>query len=383
MKKILLVANVSKEHIRKFHIPFILRMKELGWTVDVACKIDAPIPECDHCYDLPCDRNPFSGGLRKSIKILRKIIKNNDYDIIHCNTITGSIIARVAAKPFRKNGLKVFYTNHGLHFYKGASVGRWLLGYPMEKTLAPFTDTLIVINKADYSLAKKHLTKCGSIERIHGIGVDLSRFRKKDFSADRQKIRSALGIAENDYVLTYVAEINSNKNQIALLKTFYLVHQIIPNSKLLLIGPDHTKGQFEKNIYKRGLTEEVLLLGWRDDIPELLHSSDVYVASSRSEGLGLNLIEAMACDLPVVAFENRGHCEIIKQNRNGFLVKQNDCKKMARYVIMLYKNRKIRKRIITQAQKGICKYEVSNVLNELELIYSKRSGENSDRKKNG
>lgn len=62
MKKLLLVANVSKEHIRKFHIPFILRMKELGWQVDVACKMDAPIPECDHCYNLPCDRNPFVGG---------------------------------------------------------------------------------------------------------------------------------------------------------------------------------------------------------------------------------------------------------------------------------------------------------------------------------
>ena len=48
MKKLLLVANVSKEHIRKFHIPFILRMKELGWQVDVACRLDEPVPEGDH-----------------------------------------------------------------------------------------------------------------------------------------------------------------------------------------------------------------------------------------------------------------------------------------------------------------------------------------------
>lgn len=382
MKKLLLVANVSKEHIRKFHIPFILRMKELGWQVDVACKMDAPIPECDHCYNLPCDRNPFVGGIRKSVRILRKIIEKNEYDVIHCNTITGSIVGRIAAKPFRKDGLKVFYTNHGLHFYKGASIGRWLLGYPMEKILAPFTDTFITINEADYVLAKKYLAACGSIERIHGIGVKLSRFRESICLEDRKKMRRTLGIAENDYVLTYVAEINSNKNQISLLEAFYIVHQVIPFSKLLLIGPDHTDGHFQKYVFEKGLAEHVLLLGWRDDIPRLLNSSDVYVASSKSEGLGLNLIEAMACNLPVVAFKNRGHCEVICHNKNGFLIEQNDYEEMAKYIIVLHKNQKIRNRITAQAQEDICKYEIRNVLKELELIYNKMNERDSNSKRN-
>lgn len=129
------------------------------------------------------------------------------------------------------------------------------------------------------------------------------------------------------------------------------------------------------------MAEDVLLLGWRDDIPELLSCSDVYVASSRSEGLGLNVIEAMACNLPVVAFKNRGHCEIIKHNRNGFLVNQNNYEEMAKYVIILYENYKIRNRIITQAQEDISKYEVDSVLNELELIYRKIGERNSDNKK--
>ena len=93
---------------------------------------------------------------------------------------------RVAAKPFRKNDLQVIYTNHGLHFYKGASAGRWFLGYPMEKTLAPFADVLITINESDYNLVKKKLSECSSIERIHGIGVDLSRFRNANLFANRK-----------------------------------------------------------------------------------------------------------------------------------------------------------------------------------------------------
>ena len=74
MHKVLIVANVSKEHIRKFHIPFISFMRKKGWVVDVACRLDVPVPEASNQFDLPCNRNPFSGGVLKSIIKLEKII---------------------------------------------------------------------------------------------------------------------------------------------------------------------------------------------------------------------------------------------------------------------------------------------------------------------
>ena len=103
----------------------------------------------------------------------------------------------------------------------------------------------------------------------------------------------------------------------------------------------------------RGLQEAVLLLGWRDDVPELLHLADVYVASSKSEGLGLNLVEAMACDLPVVATKNRGHAELICHGENGFLVELDDSRGMAEHVLWLYENAQERGRITRQAQQTI------------------------------
>lgn len=372
MRKLLLVANVSKEHIRKFHIPFILKMREKGWTVDVACRLDEPIPECDHTFDLPCDRNPFHGGLKTSVKMLRQIIRDNKYDVVHCNTVTGSMVARIAAKSFRKQGIKVFYTNHGLHFFKGASLRRWICGFPMEKLLARVTDVLITINKADFEMAKKYLGACKNIEKIHGIGVDLSRFRNCKFSFEnRAEYRKRFEIPEEAFVLTYVAELNENKNQKALIKVFDIVRKAIPSSKLLLVGPDHTSGKLQELVSECGLDEKVIFTGWREDIPELLNISDIYVASSKSEGLGLNLIEAMACNIPVVAFKNRGHCEIINHGKNGFLVEQEDYEKMAEYVIQLYENKELRRRVTDQAQKDISKYEVQNVLNELCFIYEK------------
>lgn len=365
MHKLLLVANVSKEHIRKFYIPFIELLQKSGWSVDVACRMDVPVPECDNAYDLPCDRNPFRGGISKSVKILKKILRQNHYDLLVCTTVVGSIVARLAAAAFRKSGLKVIYLCHGLHFFPGASAIRWAMGYPVEKFLAPKTDVMIVTNGTDLSTAKEHL-EIPVIEKSHGMGVDLSRFRNAAISeCERAELRKALGISADDYVLSYVAEIIDNKNQMMLLGAFDHIRKAIPNAKLLLIGPEHDGGALRKLVESKGLQKEVLLLGWRNDVPTLLHLSDVYVASSKSEGLGLNLIEAMACDLPVVASRNRGHEEIINHGSNGFFVDVNDCEEMAAQVIRLHDNAELRKAITTQAQQDIEKFGTEAAIKEL------------------
>ena len=372
MPKLLLVANVSKEHIRKFHIPFILRMKELGWQVDVACRLDEPVPECDHAYDLPCDRNPLRGGLTGSIRLLRQLVRDNGYDVVHCNTVTGAIVARLACAPLRKKGVKVFYTCHGMHFFKGASLARWAAGYPMEKLLAPLTDLIITINGEDREMAKKHLRACGAIEKIDGIGVNLAKYRRSDASCEqRAAVRRELGLGDDDFVITYVAELIANKNQQALLKMLDLFRDEIPNAKLMLVGPDHEDGKLLAQAEQMGLADRVLCLGWRSDVPRLLGCADLYAASSRSEGLGLNIIEAMCAGLPVAALRNRGHCELIENGRNGFLADQDDIRMLADHVLRLYRDEALRNRIAAQAQQDVCRYDTAHVLDQLAAIYEK------------
>ena len=372
MPKLLLVANVSKEHIRKFHIPFILHMKELGWQVDVACRLDEPVPECDHAYDLPCDRNPLRGGLTGSIRMLRQLVREKGYDVVHCNTVTGAIVARLACAPLRKKGVKVFYTCHGMHFFKGASVARWVSGYPMEKLLAPMTDVLITINSEDREMARKHLNACGAIEKIDGIGVHLNKYRRGVMTpGERTAFRRELGLQSDDFVITYVAELIANKNQQALLKMLDLIREDIPSAKLMLVGPDHEDGKLLRQAEELGLADRVLCLGWRSDVPKLLGCSDLYAASSRSEGLGLNIIEAMCAGLPVAALRNRGHCELIEHGKNGFLADQGDIQTLADAVITLYRDAGLRGRITAQAQRDVCRYDTENVLKQLAAIYEK------------
>ena len=174
MKKVLFVASVAG-HIKNFHTPYLKLFKDKGYTTYVAAnwtlKENEKIDFCDNFIQLPIERKPFSLKNIKAIFKLKKLLKVEKFDIIHCHTPMGSVVARLAAKEARKNGTRVIYTAHGYHFYKSAPLINWLLYYPVEKWLAKYTDTQITITQEDFDLAKKKF-KIKDLNLVHGVGLD-------------------------------------------------------------------------------------------------------------------------------------------------------------------------------------------------------------------
>lgn len=326
---------MAKEHINKFHIPTIREFKKNGWIVDVACMGDAIVPECDHQFDMCWERNPFTLKTIKGIKELKKIIKKNNYNVVYCHTPVGGLAGRLAARSFRKNGLKVVYCAHGLHFFDGAPFKNWLLFYPLEKILARYTDSFITINKEDYDRVNNKFNSKMVVYLIPGIGVDFSRLIVDDPIKTRVQYRKDLSIPLESTVLIYIAELLPNKNQKMLVDVLKELRDSGHDVYLVLPGPDHENGELAKYVLQNELTDRVRLLGWRNDIGELLYSSDIYVASSIREGFGINLVEAMYCGLPVVATNNRGHQMVIKDGENGILVDLNDVEMMKDRIISI------------------------------------------------
>ena len=148
----------------------------------------------------------------------------------------------LAARAARKNGTKVIYTAHGFHFCKGAPLANWLLYYPIEKTLAHFTDCLITINTEDYQLAKRRF-KVEKIEHVHGVGVNADKFKPVG-EEQRKQLRQQYGYKEDDFLLFYAAEFNQNKNQQLLIEALALIKDEVPNARLLLAG----KGSFTRRL---------------------------------------------------------------------------------------------------------------------------------------
>lgn len=344
-KKVLLVANVVKEHVLKFHVPTIRYLKEQGWSVDVAASGEETVPYCDRQIHGVWKRSPFTLDTFRGVRQLKAIIDQGDYDIVYCHTPVGSLVARLAARKARTKGTKVVYFAHGFHFFSGAPLINWLLFYPIERVLAHYTDLLITLNDEDYQRARRCFPKKLQVMQVPGVGVDFSRLEVEEPGKCRAQLRREWGIPENALVLIYVAELIRNKNQQMLLDMLKKVKEKHTDTYLVLVGPDHAQGHYQRLAQQMGVADSVVFTGWRSDIGACLRAADIAVASSIREGLALNIVEAMYCGLPVVATDNRGHLPIVRDGKNGFLVHINDSERMAQYVTELIEDYALREKI--------------------------------------
>lgn len=372
MKKVLFVATITK-HITTFHLQYLKMFKEHGYEVHVATDDDAQIPYCDVHHKISIRRNPFKIDNLKAIKQLKRIINEEKFDIVHCHTPMGSVVARLAAKKARKNGTRVIYTAHGYHFYKGAPLINWLLYYPVEKWLAKYTDTQITITQEDYDLVRKKF-KIKDLYLVHGVGLDEEKFNIVISDEEKENLKQELKIDDKSVVCTYVAELNKNKNQQLLIKAIKGLKDDNNNVMLLLVGKGRYEPKLLKLIKKLKLEENVKLLGYRNDIVKILSITDIYLASSLREGLPVNVMEAMYMGLPIIAVDNRGHRELVQHNENGFIVEQNN--KMANsiknYIELLIKDNILEKKFEEKSQELIQAYTLSSVENEMMNIYFRK-----------
>jgi glycosyltransferase EpsD len=246
MKRVLFVATITK-HITTFHIPYLKWFKENGYEVHVASNGESNILYCDNHFNLPIQRSPYSMKNLKAYKMLEKIVKENDYDIVHCHTPMGGVLARLATRKSRKDGLKVIYTAHGFHFYKGAPLINWMIYYPIEKYLSKYTDIIVTINKEDYERAKNKFKKT-KVEYVPGVGIDTEKFRQEILSTEKEEYYKEIGISEKDFILTCVGELNKNKNQIMIIKAMQGISKKYPDIKVLLVGSGSLEQYYKKKI---------------------------------------------------------------------------------------------------------------------------------------
>lgn len=366
-KKILFVATVDY-HFEAFHLPYFKMLKEEGWEIHVAAKGDLNLPYCDKKFNIPIERSPYRLNNIRAYFILKRTIDENSYDLIHCHTPMGGVIARLAAINARKRGTKVLYTAHGFHFYKGAPLINWLLYYPVERFLAKYTDGLITINSEDYERAKKFkLAENGRVYYIPGVGIDVERIKK--IEVDKSKKRRELGIPEDAFVLVSVGELNRNKNHIQVIKALEEINAKEKKIFYLIVGEGKLKSYLERKKQQLGLEKNVLLVGKRNDVIEILKASDLFVFPSLREGLPRALMEAMACGLPVIATKIRGNVDLIEDGKNGILVKVNNVAELIEAIKKLCVNVELRETFALKNQEKVKDFSILVVSKKMEEIY--------------
>ncbi|MBQ7726339.1 MAG: glycosyltransferase family 4 protein [Clostridia bacterium] len=373
--KVLLTATVQS-HICQFHRPLVELLHAHGYEVHVAAKDNLAeknglkLDFVEKVWDVPFSRSPKSMDHVKAYRCLKKLIDEGGYDIIHCNTPMGGIVTRLAARKARKKGTKVYYTAHGFHFYEGAPFKNWLFYYPVEKFFANhFTDKLIVISDADLKTAKAHGFRL-PMYRIHSVGINSKKYYPRG-EEEKTLLRQTLGIGTERFVALCTGELNRNKNQIKLLSAVSQIVKEVPQFELLLAGNGPEQEHLEAYIAGHHLENHVRLIGYRTDLETYLTLSDIAISVSIREGLGINLIEAMACGKPVIASDNRGHREFVRNGQNGYLLGDDSFSaNIAAVIKEMYNDAEQIKKMSEQAENDAKQYLDVQVMKELADIYS-------------
>ncbi len=315
VKRALQLASVASM-IDQFNIPNIKILQSLGYQVDVVADFTNPgtitKERADNLktrlsdmnvrvFDIAIPRSLNPSKIFAAYKSVKKLINEEAYDLLHCHSPIGGVIARQAAKNKRKNGLRVIYTAHGFHFYKGAPIKNWLIFYPIEKHFSRYTDVLITINKEDYKRACDKF-KAKETVYIPGIGIDTNRFKPNEDG--RNRIRSELGLKDNQLMLLSVGELNTNKNHASVIKAIKGM-----NISYVIVGKGVLMNQLES--IAKEYNVDLHLMGFRNDVADFYNAADIYILPSIREGLNVSLMEAMASGLPVACGNIRGNVDLI------------------------------------------------------------------------
>ena len=346
MKKVLIVTTVSG-FVPQFEMNNVRILQQMGYEVHYASNFQNVSYGVDNHrldgtgvvrHQVDFVRSPFdmkSNG--KAYGQLKKVMQEHFFILVHCHTPVGAVVARLVARTYRKQGTKVIYTAHGFHFYKGAPLKFWLVSYPMEWWLAYHTDVLITINEEDFQNAKKlpvgkKYNKNGTVYKIDSVGIELKTYQS--IVVTKEEKRKELGIPNDAFVVVSIGELNWNKNHAIVVEAIGKLKK--DNIYYLICGEGIEKNTLKEQAKRLGIEKQVLLTGFRDDIPEILKTADVMAFPSLREGLGLVAIEAMASGVPVIASDNRGTREYMRDGWNGYVVSKNTAEELAKAIQMVY-----------------------------------------------
>lgn len=374
--KALQIASVASM-IDLFNRDNISILQQLGVAVDVAAnfkegsitsqeRVDFFANELKknsiRVVDYPCPRSIFRiFDIIKSYRIIKRLVEDRHYRIVHCHSPIGGVIARLACRKARKKGTKVIYTAHGFHFFNGSSLLSWALFYPIEKFCSKITDVLITINQEDFKRAKAWNT-C-QVEYVPGIGVHTDVYREA--KVDRKSVRKALGLEDDDFVFMSTGQISVRKNHEVIIRAMAKINN--PKVKYLIVGFGELQDKLKMLSKKLHIENRIIFSGYRSDIKQLLNVVDAFAFPSLQEGLPVALMEAMSAGLPIVCSNIRGNVDLIENNKGGYIYNCHDVNGFADGIKKIVEGNHSEMRKINISQ--IKHFDVKVVNDKMSLIY--------------
>ena len=323
MRKALLVTHVSG-FVPQFEMNNVRLLQKMGYQVHYASNFHNPSYGDDNsrlegtgiiCHQVDFERSPFKLKNAAAYKQLKKLMEEQEFDLVHCHTPMGGALARLAAHSTHTG--PVIYTAHGFHFFDGAPLLNWMVYYPVEWRLSYWTDCLVCINGEDYKRATDRFHAKKEVQ-IPGVGIRSKEI--EDVVIDVSQKRKNLGLPADRIVILSVGEMTKNKNQELILRMVAEYKKKGGSICYALCGRGAEESRLRKLTAELGIEDEVKFLGYHKDIYEIYKMADIFVFPSLREGMPVALMEAMASGLPVICSNIRGNRDLLVDQEGGVLV---------------------------------------------------------------
>ena len=249
------------------------------------------------------------GPDRRAYRDLVAWMRNGGWDIIHTHGSKAGVLGRLAA---REVGVPVIIHNvHGWGHHGHMHPLLRRLYVLAERRAARVTDRFILDATAnrDKGLADG-IGRRDQYVTVYN-GIDIGRFR--DIASDAGALREALGIPRDAPVVGTVGRLAPQKAPDDFVRMAAAIHAQRPETHFVFVGGGPLQEQTEAQIQDAGLEAVMHLLGYRNDVPELLRVFDIFALTSLWEGLPRVFAQAMCASLPIVATHVDGAAEAIRE----------------------------------------------------------------------
>ncbi|MBD3193003.1 MAG: N-acetyl-alpha-D-glucosaminyl L-malate synthase BshA [Candidatus Heimdallarchaeota archaeon] len=334
-------------HFITYDVPYLLREeRHPNLSINLIDKVEYPL------FKAIC--SPFT--LLEASK-MTEVVKEHKLDILHAHYIIPHAMAAFIAKEL--TGVKTISTAHGSDVH---TVG-------MEKG---FRSTVhLALRKSDYitsvsnflanSLREKFKVRC-PIETVYNF-VDTEIFRPR-------KIKDEFYHDGVENVVVSISNFRKIKRIPLLIRAFAKVLKELPESKLILVGDGPERTQVLQLCRKLGICQQVSLEGFRTDIPRVLNCVDLLAAPSKIESFCLVLIEAMACEVPVVSTRAGGIPEVVEHGKQGLLFEDEDVDQLAQNMIQILTDKQQAKKMGISGRKRVLQnFSIGKIVPQYENCY--------------
>jgi glycosyltransferase involved in cell wall biosynthesis len=294
---------------------------------------------------------------------VKQFISSQKVDLVHAHGTRANSNILWAAK---KLGIPVVYTVHGWSFHPDQHPFVKRVRIMGEKYLTSKSNINISVSASNQQSGKKYIKSFRSV--VINNGIDQKKFNP---STTYKNIRADLNIPADKILILFIARFTSHKQPLALIHAFEQALKKNPALHLLMVGDGDQKQEAIELVQKKSLDTYITLQPFRQDVPAVLASADIFVLPSLWEGLPIGLLEAMAMGKAIIASNVDGTSEIIKNEQNGLLVEtENLVPNLSNALISLSGDESKRSRFGKKAIETIQKkYSATEMTRQIEQIY--------------